>query len=73
MAPATARGIIERAGVQAGLFLRVHPHMLRHVCGFYSASPGNDTRGIQAYLGHKIFSILFAIRNCLLNDLKIFG
>ena len=50
---ACARGIIERAGVQAGLSLSVHPHMLRHACGFYLASRGHDTRAIQAYLGHK--------------------
>ena len=53
MASATARGIIERAGVLAGLPFPVHPHMLRHACGFYLASSGHDTRAIQAYLGHK--------------------
>ncbi len=53
MAAATARGIIERAGKEAGLSLSVHPHMLRHACGFYLASRGYDTRAIQAYLGHK--------------------
>lgn len=53
VAAATARGIIERAGIQAGLSLSVHPHMLRHACGFYLASRGHDTRAIQAYLGHR--------------------
>jgi integrase len=53
MASATARGIIERAGKTAGLSLSVHPHMLRHACGFYLASRGHDTRAIQAYLGHR--------------------
>ena len=53
MAAATARGIIKRAGEIAGLGLNVHPHMLRHACGFYLASKGHDTRAIQAYLGHK--------------------
>ena len=53
MAAATARGIIKRAGKMAGLSLSVHPHMLRHACGFYLASRGHDTRAIQAYLGHK--------------------
>lgn len=53
MAAATARGIIERAGIKAGLPIPVHPHMLRHACGFYLASRGHDTRAIQAYLGHK--------------------
>ena len=31
----------------------MHPHMLRHACGFYLASSGHDTRAIQAYLGLK--------------------
>ena len=53
MAAATVRGIIERARIEAGLSLSVHPHMLRHACGFYLASRGHDTRAIQAYLGHK--------------------
>ncbi len=53
MAAATARGIIQRAGKITGLSLSVHPHMLRHACGFYLASRGHDTRAIQAYLGHK--------------------
>jgi type 1 fimbriae regulatory protein FimB/type 1 fimbriae regulatory protein FimE len=53
MAADTARGIIERAGQLAGIPFPVHPHMLRHACGFYLASRGHDTRAIQAYLGHK--------------------
>lgn len=53
MAADTARGIIERAGQLAGIPFPVHPHMLRHACGFYLASKGHDTRAIQAYLGHK--------------------
>lgn len=53
MTAATARGIIARAGALAGLPFSVHPHMLRHACGFYLASNGHDTRAIQAYLGHK--------------------
>jgi len=49
----TARSIIERAGQLAGIPFLVHPHMLRHACGFYLASKGHDTRAIQVYLGHK--------------------
>lgn len=60
MAAATAFGIIERAGALAGLPLSVHPHMLRHACGFYLASKGHDTRAIQAYLGHK--NIQYTVR-----------
>ena len=31
----------------------VHPHMLRHACGFKLANDGRDTRAIQHYLGHR--------------------
>lgn len=49
----TIRHIIARAGELAGLVERVHPHQLRHACGYYLASCGHDTRAIQDYLGHK--------------------
>jgi integrase len=44
--------MMERAGVAAGLGLKVHPHMLRHACGYALANAGRDTRSLQAYLGH---------------------
>jgi type 1 fimbriae regulatory protein FimB len=40
-------------GKAAGLPVKVHPHMLRHSCGFALANKGYDTRLIQDYLGHK--------------------
>ena len=55
-APLTTAGfarMIERAGKSAGLGLKVHPHMLRHACGFALANAGHDTRALQAYLGHR--------------------
>jgi site-specific recombinase XerD len=33
--------------------LAVHPHMLRHACGYDLANRGADTRLIQEYLGHQ--------------------
>ena len=30
----------------------IHPHMLRHSCGYYLANQGHDTRAIQMYMGH---------------------
>jgi integrase len=45
--------IIERAGIEAKLPFKTHPHMLRHACGFALANRGHDTRALQAYLGHK--------------------
>ncbi len=44
--------IIARAGEDAGLGA-VHPHMLRHSCGYYLANAGYDMRLIQDYLGHR--------------------
>jgi type 1 fimbriae regulatory protein FimB/type 1 fimbriae regulatory protein FimE len=47
-----ARKLIRKAGETAGLQFPVHPHMLRHGCGYYLAAKGIDTRAIQDYLGH---------------------
>ena len=44
---------VERAGKAAGFAMKIHPHMLRHACGYKLANDGVDTRTIQAYLGHK--------------------
>ncbi len=49
----TVNQIIRRLGRAAGLPLDVHPHMLRHSCGYALADQGIDTRLIQDYLGHK--------------------
>jgi integrase len=54
--PFSRRGfqaMLERAGEAAGFEMKIHPHMLRHACGFKLANDGVDTRTIQAYLGHK--------------------
>jgi integrase len=55
-APFTTAGfarMIERAGAEARLAFKAHPHMLRHACGFALANKGHDTRALQAYLGHR--------------------
>jgi site-specific recombinase XerD len=44
--------IVARAGKDAGLG-PIHPHMLRHSCGYYLANAGYDMRLIQDYLGHR--------------------
>lgn len=33
--------------------MNIHPHMLRHSCGFALANKGLDTRSLQHYLGHR--------------------
>lgn len=45
--------LLKEYGQKAGLPLPVHPHMLRHACGYNLAERGNDTRLIQDYLGHR--------------------
>lgn len=45
--------LVRKYGEIAGLDTQVHPHMLRHACGFALADKGLDTRLIQDYLGHK--------------------
>ena len=40
--------IAERAGLQD-----VHPHTLRHSCGYYLANRGTSERVMQDYLGHR--------------------
>lgn len=55
-APFTTAGfarMVERAGSEAKLGFKAHPHMLRHATGYALASKGHDTRALQAYLGHK--------------------
>lgn len=44
--------LIGAAGERAELG-HVHPHMLRHSCGFALANRGYDLRLIQDYLGHR--------------------
>lgn len=44
--------VLAQAAARAGL-PPVHPHMLRHSCGFALANRGYDLRLIQDYLGHR--------------------
>ena len=53
LTPAAIAKIVNRSGELADLPLPVHPHMLRHSCGYYLAEQGLPTRDIQEYLGHR--------------------
>jgi site-specific recombinase XerD len=44
--------LVAAAADRAGL-AGVHPHTLRHSCGFALADKGHDLRLIQDYLGHR--------------------
>jgi integrase len=60
--------MVERAGIEARLGFKVHPHMLRHACGYALANRGHDTRALQAYLGHK--NIQHTVRYTELSPLR---
>lgn len=47
------RRMMGRLGKAAKMPFPVHPHMLRHACGYKLANDGQDTRALQHYLGHK--------------------
>ena len=54
--PMTAKSfhtLMARLGERAGVAFHIHPHMLRHGCGYALANAGHDTRAIQAWMGHK--------------------
>ena len=55
-APMTTGGfrkLVQRAGEKAKFPFSLHPHMIRHACGYKLANDGRDTRAIQLYMGHR--------------------
>jgi integrase len=53
MTPSGLRKLLTRIGQAAVFPFPVHPHMLRHACGFALAHERHDTRAIQEWLGHR--------------------
>jgi type 1 fimbriae regulatory protein FimB/type 1 fimbriae regulatory protein FimE len=53
MTASNVRKLVTRCGGAAGLPFPVHPHMLRHTCGYKLANEGHDIRSLQQYLGHR--------------------
>ena len=49
--PSWFRKMMARLGKRADMPFGIHPHMLRHSCGYKFANEGKDTRSLQAYLG----------------------
>ena len=47
--PIMRQAVLARAGDKAKIRFKVHPHMLRHACGYALANKGT----LQAYLGHR--------------------
>jgi integrase len=65
--------MVERAGAAAGLALKVHPHMLRHACGFALANKAHDTRALQATSATATSSTRCDTPNCRRAGSRIFG
>ena len=53
MTPKAFHALFCRIGARAKMQFPIHPHMLRHGCGYALANAGHDTRALQAWLGHK--------------------
>ena len=53
IAPKSFHTLISRLGERARVAFPIHPHMLRHGCGYALANAGHDSRAIQAWMGHK--------------------
>src|SRR3954470_9140451 len=47
MSPAGFRKMLARTGEDAAFPFPVHPHMLRHACGYKPANDGQDTRALR--------------------------
>jgi integrase len=71
MSPDGFRKMLERISAEANLGFPVHPHMLRHACGYKLANDGRDTRSLQQYLGHK--NIQHTVRYTQLNGDRFKG
>ena len=75
-APMTAvafRRMLTRLGEGARMPFPIHPHMLRHACGFKLANQGVDTRSLQHYLGHKNIQHTVRYTELSLTGSGIFG
>lgn len=60
MTDSNVRKLIARLGQAAKLPFPVHPHQLRHACGYALANAGHDTRALQHWLGHR--NIMHTVR-----------
>jgi type 1 fimbriae regulatory protein FimB/type 1 fimbriae regulatory protein FimE len=60
MTDSNVRKLIARLGREAQLPFPVHPHQLRHACGYALANAGHDTRALQHWLGHR--NIMHTVR-----------
>jgi len=62
--------LVNRTAAQAG-FANLHPHCLRHSCGYALADRGVDLRTIQEWLGHR--SIEMTVRYTRISQRRFNG
>jgi type 1 fimbriae regulatory protein FimE len=53
LSPSAFFKLLQRAGLNCDPPISVHPHMLRHACGFHLINEGHSTRRVQDHLGHR--------------------
>src|SRR5262249_39378559 len=49
MTPKAFHALFGRIGARAKMQFPIHPHMLRHGCGYALVNAGHDTRALQAW------------------------
>lgn len=67
------RKIIARAGREAGITFAVHPHMLRHACGYKLAQAGQDRGRFRITSATATSRTPYGIRSCRQRGLGISG
>jgi integrase len=53
LTPSAFFKLLARAGAHCEPPIVVHPHMLRHACGYFLINEGHSTRRVQDHLGHR--------------------
>jgi site-specific recombinase XerD len=71
MTTATVRKLVARAGEVAKLSFPIHPHMLRHACGYKLASDGHDPAHYSNISGTRTSSTVCGTRNSRLTALEL--
>jgi len=52
ISPSSVRGRLKRFGQAAGVWKRVHPHLMRHSCASHLLESSGNLRAVQEMLGH---------------------